>query len=285
MKKRKPAKTTPPVPSPSIVPGKKRAKTPAKAPAAKGPEAAAEAPRHFDDRFLANVSHELRTPLSAMMLWSTMLLNRTDVSPAVRGGLEAIKQGADEQHALIGAIADFSRIQAGRLRIQPRPTDLTLVVRSAVDAIRPAANEKKIELSGSYDSDIGVVMADAQRIQQIAGTLLNNAVKFSDPGGRVRLDLRRENASVTVQVTDTGVGIGAAELPSVLRRFADGAGLPAKRPRGGLGLNLAIARHLAELHGGTLSVESGGSGRGAAFTLTLPLKPIPSKASAQRPAV
>jgi signal transduction histidine kinase len=280
MKKTHSVEKNPPVSSARKILRSPRAEDAGSAHASKPAPPEADAAARSEDEFLANVSHELRTPLSAMMLWSTVLLNRTDVAPAIRDGLEAIKQGADEQQALICALADYTSIKAGKLLITPRPTDLARVARGAAEAIRAAADEKKIELVCGYSTDIGAVMADSHRVHQIVTALLHNAVKFTGAGGRITLSLAREAERVTIRVADTGTGISAEELPRVLQRLSRGAGLPAKRPRGGLGLSLGIARHLTEQHGGALAVASGGLGQGAVFTVTLPMKRIDSPAGA-----
>jgi two-component system CheB/CheR fusion protein len=233
---------------------------------------AAEEANAAKDQFLATVSHELRTPLSAMLLWAKMLSeDDEELTPSqLAEGLQAIKKCAEEQCALIEDIVDTSRIVAGKLRLDPRAVALADVLHSAVKTILPVARAKGEQLKQELDEAAGVVRADPHRLQQAFGNLLANAVKFTPAGGFVNVRLRRTGAEVELIVVDTGQGIGAALLPRIFDRFRQ-AEDTTTRVHSGLGLGLAIAKQLVELHGGTIVAESAGPGLGATFTVRLPL--------------
>jgi PAS domain S-box-containing protein len=235
--------------------------------------AEAERANRLKDEFLATVSHELRTPLNAILGWATMLrtgkLNQSDLGRAV----ETIERNARAQAELIEDLLDVSRIISGKLRLEIAPVDLISVINAAIDSVRPAANAKGIELRVSLDESAAGIHGDANRLQQVVWNLLSNAVKFTSKGGLVEIGLARNDSKAEITVTDTGEGISPEFLPYVFDRFqqADGS---VTRKHGGLGLGLAIARHLLEMHGGTIEVTSGGLGRGSRFTVKLPLNPI-----------
>jgi CheY-like chemotaxis protein len=230
----------------------------------------AEQANRLKDEFLATVSHELRSPLNAILGWSRMLSGkRLDEEKSSRA-LEVISKSARAQNQLISDLLDVSRIITGKLRIETRMVDLISIIEAAMDVVRPAADTKRIRLISTLDPAAGPVSGDADRLQQVVWNLLSNAVKFTPAGGRVGVRLEREGASVTITVIDTGVGIEPEFLPFVFdrfRQFEDGT----TRAAGGLGLGLAIVRHLVELHGGTVSAASRGRGQGATFTVTLPM--------------
>jgi signal transduction histidine kinase/ActR/RegA family two-component response regulator len=235
---------------------------------------AAEAANEAKDQFLANMSHELRTPLSAMLLWANMLENREEIAPAqLREGLAAIKRSAEAQKQLIEDLLDTSRISAGKLRLELREIELATVLHSAVEAVRPAAGAKRIEMEAEFDPSVGIVRADPHRLQQVVWNLLSNAVKFTPAGGRVNIHMQRKGDEVEIRVADTGRGISPEFLPHVFDRFgqAEPTVIGAK---GGLGLGLTISKQLVELHEGTISVESQGENRGAVFTMRLPMPQI-----------
>jgi PAS domain S-box-containing protein len=222
------------------------------------------------DEFLATVSHELRTPLNAMLGWARMLrAGKLDASTSARA-LETIERNAKIQAQLIEDILDVSRIITGKLRIELNPIQITSVIEAAIDVVRPVAEAKSVELVSSYDPGTGIVFGDASRLQQVFWNLLANAIKFTPKGGRVDLRMRQLDPQVEITVSDTGKGISTDFLPFVFERFrqADGS---ITRSHGGLGLGLAIVRHLVEIHGGTVEAESGGEGQGATFRVTLPL--------------
>jgi PAS domain S-box-containing protein len=231
----------------------------------------AEAASRAKDAFLATISHELRTPLSPILAWARLLRigKALDEEKSARA-IEAIERCAKTQAQLIEDLLDVSRIVAGRLRLDVRPVDLAPVVQAAVDVVRPAAEAKGVRLHVVVDPNAGRVSGDPQRLQQVVWNLLSNAVKFTPKGGQVQVVLERVNSYVEVAVSDTGQGIAADFLPHVFERFQQADRGPS-RTHGGLGLGLAIVRHIAELHGGTVHAESPGPGQGAVFTLKLPL--------------
>ena len=229
----------------------------------------AEEANHLKDEFLATVSHELRTPLTSMLGWVQMLRGGS-LSPAKQErALETIERNARAQAQLIEDLLDVSRILSGKLRLEVAAVEVGSVVSQALESVRPAADAKAIRLQAALDST-SHVMGDPQRLQQIVWNLLSNAVKFTSKGGRIQVFVERKHSSVEVTVTDSGQGISEAFLPHVFERFRQEDAGP-RRQHGGLGLGLSIVRHLAELHGGTVSAASGGEGKGATFTLTLPL--------------
>jgi PAS domain S-box-containing protein len=230
----------------------------------------AEAANRAKDEFLATVSHELRTPLNAMLGWARMLrADQLDAATSARA-LEAIERNAKSQAQLIEDLLDVSRIISGKLRLDVRSVELPLVIEAAVDAVRPAAEAKEIRLQKVLDPQAGPVSGDPDRLQQVVWNLLSNAVKFTPRGGRVQVRLERVTSHIEVTVSDTGRGISTDFLPFLFDRFRQEDGTPSRK-YGGLGLGLAIVRHLVELHGGTVSAESSGEGQGATFRVSLPL--------------
>jgi PAS domain S-box-containing protein len=230
----------------------------------------AEAANRTKDEFLATVSHELRTPLNAILGWAHMLrTNKLDETTQSRA-LETIERNAKAQAQLIEDILDVSRIVTGKLRLDVRPIELATVVEAAIDSVRPAADAKEIRIETILDPRAGPVSGDANRLQQIVWNLIANAVKFTSKGGRVQARLERVASHVEIVVSDTGQGISTEFLPYVFDRFRQ-ADATTTRRYGGLGLGLAIVRHLAEMHGGTVRADSPGEGMGATFTVNLPL--------------
>lgn len=238
----------------------------------------AEAATHAKDEFLAVVSHELRTPLNAILGWAGLLrAGKLDPS-GVTQAVETIERNAKSQAKLIEDLLDFSRIISGKLRLEVGPVELTSVVETAIDVIRPAADAKGIRLQVVLDPKVGPVPGDADRLQQMMWNLLSNAIKFTPKGGRVQVRLGRINSHVEITVSDTGQGINPEFLPFVFERFLQGDNTTTRR-HGGVGLGLAITRHLTELHGGTISADSMGEGQGSTFTLKLPLISVYNSAS------
>jgi signal transduction histidine kinase/integral membrane sensor domain MASE1 len=230
----------------------------------------AEAANRAKDEFLATLSHELRTPLNAIVGWTRMLLDGSVEEGKKRRALEVIDRNAALQVRLVDDILDVSRIITGGLRLEMRPVDLGVVIAAAVDAIRPAAEARRIEIYSNVIASARQTEGDPQRLQQIVWNLVANAVKFTEPGGRIDLELADAGAQgVRISVRDSGAGIEPDFLPHVFERFrqADGA---VSRQHGGLGLGLAIVRHLVELHGGTVRATSPGKGQGSTFTIELP---------------
>ena len=238
--------------------------------AAEQARAQAEAANRTKDEFLATLSHELRTPLNAIVGWVHLLRGGQLDEPTTRRALETIDRNAKIQTQLIADILDVSRIVSGKLRVQMRPLELAPIVEAAVDTVRLAAEAKAIHLAVAVDPLAGPVLGDADRLQQVVWNLLSNAIKFTADAGAVQVSLRRAGAQAALRVADNGAGIAPEFLPFVFDRFRQ-ADASSTRAQGGLGLGLAIARHLALLHGGSLSAESPGSGHGAVFTLCLPI--------------
>jgi signal transduction histidine kinase len=221
------------------------------------------------DEFLATVSHELRTPLTAMLTWATLLRDhRCDATMAARG-VEVIERSAKAQAKLIDDLLDMSRIMTGKMRLSLRPLDLQAVVRGALESVSPAASAKSISLAAEMEPGTVDVAGDSDRLQQVMWNLLTNAIKFTPRGGRIEVRVRRGDTDVEVAVADTGAGIAPEFLPRVFDRFRQ-AESANTRMHGGLGLGLAIVRHLIDLHGGTVRAESEGRERGATFVVTLP---------------
>jgi PAS domain S-box-containing protein len=233
------------------------------------------------DEFLATLSHELRTPLNAVLGWSHMLSTGTLPSDLQRRAFEAIERNARAQAQLVDDLLDVSRIVSGRLSLTMSDVDLTAVVHSAIDTVRPAAAAKGVELEIA-DQPPGrpIVAGDADRLRQVYWNLLSNAVKFTPRGGRIRVKVCVRDQAVEVIVADTGQGIPPEFLGHVFERFRQ-ADSTASRRHGGLGLGLAIVRHLTEAHGGTVQAASPGDGRGATFTVRLPLRAMAARAEAR----
>jgi PAS domain S-box-containing protein len=232
--------------------------------------AEAEFASRAKDAFLATISHELRTPLSPILAWSHMLRQGTLDAEKTARAVETIERSARSQAQLIEDLLDVSRIVAGKLRLDVRPVELAPVVQASVDVVRPAAEAKSIQIQVVLDPDAGRVSGDPERLQQVVWNLLSNAIKFTPKGGHVQVVLERVNSHVEIAVSDTGPGISPDFLPHVFERFQQGEQGPS-RAHSGLGLGLAIVRHIVELHGGTVHAESPGIGQGTVFTLKLPL--------------
>jgi len=222
------------------------------------------------DEFLMTVSHELRTPLTALYGWARMLATGEIREGQERRAIEAIERNASAQTQLVNDLLDVSRAISGKLRLDVRTVDLSAIVASAIDSIQPAAEAKGIRLQPVLDPNAGPVVGDSDRLQQIVWNLLVNAVKFTPKGGRVQVRLERVNSHVELIVSDTGSGIATEFLPYVFDRFRQ-AQTGTTRQHTGLGLGLAIVRHLAELHGGSVRAESEGLGQGSTFRVMLPL--------------
>ena len=225
------------------------------------------------DEFLMTVSHELRTPLTAIHGWARMLVNG-EVHPDKQGAaLRVIERNARAQTQLINDLLDVSRAVAGRLRLDVRTLDPAQVIADAIETVRPAVDAKGLHVDVAVDRDVGLIAADPDRLQQVVWNLLANAVKFTPAGGRVTMHAARDGDAVELVVSDTGAGIAPAFLPYVFERFRQQES-GTTRQHGGLGLGLAIVRHLVELHGGSVRAESDGEGRGATIRVRLPAKPV-----------
>lgn len=222
------------------------------------------------DEFLATVSHELRTPLNAILGWATMMRAKQLDESTMNRGMEAIERNAKAQNQLINDLLDVSRIITGKLRLNVQPVALAPVIEAAIDSIRPAAEAKGIRLQSVLDPAAGPISGDPDRLQQIFWNLLSNAVKFTPKDGRVQVRLERVNSHVEIIVSDTGQGISPEFLPFVFERLQQ-ADSTTTRSYGGMGLGLAIVRHLVELHGGVVQAMSPGEGQGSTFTVSLPV--------------
>ena len=235
------------------------------------------------DEFLATLSHELRTPLNAILGWARLLRSGTLDADSARRGPEVIERNTRVLAQLIEDLLDVSRIITGKLRLEVRPADLIAVITAAMEAVQAAADAKGIRLEASLDGMLGVVPADPDRLQQVVWNLLTNAIKFTPIGGRVDIRLERAEAGARFTVTDTGSGIRPELLPFVFDRFRQGEN-STTGPHRGLGLGLAIVRHIVELHGGVVRAESDGENRGTTFTVDLPFTATPVTTVAPEPA-
>ena len=241
--------------------------------------AEAEAANRAKDEFLALVSHELRTPLNAIAGWVDILLASPDQGAAhIARALEVIKRNTLLQTRIIEDILDVSRIVTGKFHLDLRPVQLEPIIHAAVAAVQLSADEKKVRIRQILDRSDEPVVGDPYRLQQIVWNLLSNAIKFTPEGGEVEIGLEQTGSKARITVHDTGEGIGADFLPRIFDRFSQ-ADSSTTRPYGGLGLGLAIVRHLVELHGGEVEASSDGEKRGAVFTVTLPFEPVAVRAS------
>ena len=227
----------------------------------------AERANRLKDEFLATLSHELRTPLNAIMGWAHVLGQSSHDRDTVQRAATVIKQNASSQSQLIDDILDVSRIVGGRLVLDTQLVDLHAVIGDAIDSLMPAASAKVIHVTRNLDKTIQVI-GDRDRLQQMVWNLVSNALKFTPKGGRVEVGLTDVDGDAQIAVSDTGIGISAEFLPFVFDRFRQ-ADSSMSRRHSGLGLGMAIVRHLVELHGGTVSVESGGENQGTTFRLRL----------------
>ena len=232
-------------------------------------EAAEEANR-LKDEFLVTVSHELRTPLNAILGWATLLRQGKANELSAARAVETIERNARAQAQLVEDLLDVSRIISGRLKLDVQPLELTSVIKAAIQSLQHAADAKEIRLQITLDPKADRISGDAARLQQVLWNLLANAVKFTPKGGLVQVRLERIDSQAQVTVSDTGEGINPEFLPYVFERFKQADGSTTRR-HGGLGLGLAIARHLVEMHGGTIEAQSAGAGQGASFIIRLPL--------------
>jgi PAS domain S-box-containing protein len=230
----------------------------------------AEAANRLKDEFLATVSHELRTPLNAILGWAAMLNRGKLEEETARNALRVIERNARAQAQIIDDILDVSRIIIGKLRIESKPIEIAPIIQAAIDTMRPAAAAKAITLRILLDDNAGLVSGDSDRLQQIIWNLLSNAIKFTPRGGWIEIRLARANSHIEIRVSDNGIGVDKQFLPYVFERFRQ-ADSSMTREHTGLGLGLAIVRHLVELHGGTVSAESAGQDQGAVFIVQLPI--------------
>ena len=236
--------------------------------------AEAELANRTKDEFLATLSHELRTPLSAILGWSHLLTSNNFSKTDLARGLETIERNARVQSQLIDDLLDVSRIISGKIAIEPRAVNLAMVIEAAIDSVRPAFEGKEIQFETDIESRDCHVLGDPNRLQQIFWNLFSNAVKFTPQNGTVGVQVREQDFRVKISVIDTGVGITPEFLPYIFDRFSQADG-STTRVHGGLGLGLAIVRHLVGLHHGSVEVESKGEDQGSTFTVTLPIAATP----------
>jgi signal transduction histidine kinase/ActR/RegA family two-component response regulator len=244
----------------------------------------AEQAARAKDEFVATVSHELRTPLNSVLGWARLLrMGKLDAAAAAKG-VETIERSATAQAQIVDDLLDVSRIVRGELRLDVRPVELVPVIEAVLDAVRPAAEARQIAVAAVLMPRAGPVTGDPGRLQQVVWNLLANAVKFTPVGGRVeiRLDQDPDGGGVGISVRDSGNGIPAEFLPHLFERFRQ-ADSSSTRTHGGLGLGLAIVRHLVEAHGGTVEAHSDGPGRGSTFTVRLPVVARPRRARDRTP--
>jgi signal transduction histidine kinase len=235
----------------------------------------AEEASRLKEEFLATVSHELRTPLNAVVGWSRLLRSGQLDADGKSHAVEVIERNAAAQRQIIEDLLDVSRIVTGKLRISTQPVDLLLVIHAAIDAVRPAAEAKEINIVTHVEAPDVIVRADIERLQQVFWNLLANAVKFTPAGGAVDVYLERNDSLAEIRIEDTGPGVPADFLPRIFERFSQADG-SSTRKHGGLGLGLAIVRHLVELHGGTVSAANREKG-GAILTVKLPAAEVISR--------
>jgi PAS domain S-box-containing protein len=255
--------------------GRKEAEERLKEALAREQEARGEAERanRSKDEFIALVSHELRSPLNAILGWASAL-RRARYDEQLHGrGLEIIERSARMQSQLIDDLMDTARAISGKLRLEVRPMDLAEAIEKAMEVVRPGAEAKGVSLGASLDRNVGQITGDPDRLQQVFWNLLSNAVKFTNKGGRVEVRLERVAPYAQITVSDTGLGIKPEFLPYVFDRYQQ-AGTSGGRRAGGLGLGLSLTRQLVEMHGGSVAAESEGEGKGATFTVKLPVRAV-----------
>ena len=239
----------------------------------------AEEASRLKEEFLATVSHELRTPLNAVVGWSRLLRTGQLDKDGTAHAVEVIERNAAAQKQIIEDLLDVSRIVTGKLLINTRPVDVLLIIHAAIDAVRPAGEAKQIDIRTHVEAPDSIVLADTERLQQVLWNLLANAVKFTPAGGVIDVYLERHESLAEIRIEDSGPGVPASFLPRIFDRFSQADG-SSTRKHGGLGLGLAIVRHLVELHGGTVSASNRREGTGAVLTVHLPAiaEPVYTKA-------
>ena len=241
----------------------------------------AQEANRMKDEFLAVLSHELRTPLNAILGYARLLRGNMLPPDQVERGLETVERNSRWLAQIVDDVLDVSRIVSGKIRLDVQPVELPSIVDNAVATVQPGADAKSVRVQTLLDPRVGPVSGDPDRLQQVVWNLLSNAVKFTPKGGRVQVRLERVNSHIELIVSDTGVGISREFLPMVFERFRQ-ADSGSTRKTGGLGLGLAIVRHLVEMHGGTVTADSAGVDQGATFTVTLPLMIVQPAASTPR---
>jgi signal transduction histidine kinase/CheY-like chemotaxis protein len=245
--------------------------------------AEAETANRLKDEFLAILSHELRTPINAVFGWARLLRGGKTEAQMLEHGLEVIERNAAAQVKLIEDLLDVSRIISGKMRLDVRPVDVVTSVENAIESVRHAAEARAIRLETVLDPRAGPVFGDPDRLRQVVWNLLSNAIKFTPRGGRVQVRLERTGSRAAIVVADSGMGITPELLPHIFERFRQGDSTSTRR-HGGLGLGLALVKHIVELHGGAVRAESPGAGHGATLTVELPVSLTTPPALAPEPA-
>lgn len=240
----------------------------------------AEEANRMKDEFLATVSHELRTPLNAIVGWSSLLMNKNFDRKIIDNAIETIGRSAKAQSQIIEDLLDVSRIITGKLNLEMGLTELESIIKSTLESLYPSIKSKGINLKSNFDSEASIVWGDPDRLQQVMWNLLSNAIKFTPNGGAVEVSVSRIESNAQIRVRDDGQGINPEFLPFVFDRFSQADG-SSTRKFGGLGLGLAIVRHLVEMHGGTVQVESAGINCGTTFTINIPLWNLPEDTLSQ----
>jgi PAS domain S-box-containing protein len=241
----------------------------------------ADEANRIKDEFLATVSHELRTPLNAIVGWASILRQRP-LEPSLAKAIEVIDRNAHAQAKIIEDILDVSRIITGKLRVEPRPTDLVAIAKEAIEVIRPSADAKQLSIHFKPESEMFLLVGDPERLQQVIWNLLSNAVKFTEPPGFIHIVIEQQGSTIVLSVSDTGKGIDPEFLPFAFDRFKQYDGSTTRR-HGGLGLGLALVRHIIELHGGSVAAESAGVGHGSKFSIMLPVRAVIPAMARERP--
>ncbi len=244
---------------------------------------AAERSSRIKDEFLATLSHELRTPMAPILGWAQMLLRNPADTSRIREGVEVIERNARVQTQLIDDLLDMSRIATGKVNLVAQPLHLKTLVEAALSTVHTAAEARDVTIKADYEPDLPKLRVDPARMQQVVWNLLTNAIKFTPRGGKVGVRVYQQDCNVAIEVSDSGQGIDAEFLPHVFERFRQ-ADSSSTRAHGGLGLGLAIVKQLVELHGGSISAHSDGSGQGAKFTIVLPLPSSSEAVSTPPPA-
>jgi signal transduction histidine kinase/CheY-like chemotaxis protein len=234
------------------------------------------------DEFLATLSHELRTPLSAILGWARVMASRPMSHDDLRHAVEVIERNARAQTSLVEDLLDMSRVTSGKIRLDVRALSPAVAVEAALDSAQPAADAKSLRVEKIIDPRAGPIMGDPSRLQQVVWNVLSNAIKFTPRGGKIQVVLQRVDSHIEISVADTGIGISAEFLPHVFDRFRQADGGSTRR-QGGLGLGLAIAKQLVELHGGSLRAGSLGEGQGSTFVISLPLAAAQRAPAAEKP--
>ncbi|MDP9002087.1 MAG: ATP-binding protein [Myxococcota bacterium] len=239
----------------------------------------AEIANNAKDEFLSTVSHELRTPLSAILGWAT-IARRYGPSPEIDRALATIERNAQAQVRIIEDMLDVGRIISGKLRLEISAAWVAEAIEGAIEAVRPAADAKQVQLDVEIEDNVGVIAADSERLQQVAWNLLSNAIKFTPKGGHVSVFAGRAESTLVIRVSDDGDGISPQFLPYLFEPFRQADGSITRR-HGGIGLGLAIVKQLVHAHGGTITASSDGEGKGSTFKIELPVRPLAS--AAERP--